>query len=124
MLFRPTADQNLAGAHAALDAWNAEADRFRQCALAARKGEAPKSLTVSAAEEAHDGLMALLDELDQALDTTPPGNPNFAALLQAQHTALALLESVGNSYEILERSVTEQIEAPTRIAHELRVAAE
>jgi hypothetical protein len=124
MLFRPTADQNLAAVHAALDAWNVEADRFRRCAIAARQGEAPSSLTISAAEEAHDGLRSLLDELDQAFDALPPGHPDFGAMLQAQTTALALLESIGNSYEVLERSVTEQIEAPTRIAHELRIAAE
>lgn len=124
MLFRPTADQNLAAVHAALDAWNAEADRFRLAAIAARNGEAPSSLTLAAAEEAHDGLFSLLDELDQAFDTLPPGNAGFSGLLQAQKAALALLESVGTSYEVLERFVTEQTEAPTRIAHELRVAAE
>ena len=68
--------------------------------------------------------MSLLDELDQAFATLPPGNASFAALLQAQATATALLESIGNSYEVLERFVTEQMEPPTRIAHELHAAAE
>ncbi len=124
MLFRPTADQRLDSIHAMLEASNAEADRFRLAAMAARKGEAANSLTAAAAEEAHDGLMALLDDLDQALNAVPPGHPSFAALLQAQATAVALLESVGNSYEILERAVTEQVSAPTRIPRELRIAAE
>lgn len=124
MLFRPSADQNLTAIHAMLDAWNAEADRFRQAAIAAREGEAPTSLTVSAAEEAHDGLMQLLEEIDEALGKLPAGSPQFAGLLQAQITAVALLESVGNSFDILDRFVTEEIDGPTRIAHELRIAAE
>lgn len=124
MLFRPSADQNLSAVHAMLDAWNAEADRFRQAAIAARNGEAPTSLTAAAAEEAHDGLMALLDEIDDALGKLPPGSPQFSGLLQAQITALALLESVGNSYDILDRFVTEEMDGPTRIAHEFRVAAQ
>jgi hypothetical protein len=124
MLFRPSADQNLTAIHAMLDTWNAEADRFRHAAIAARNGEAPTSLTVSAAEEAHEGLMTLLDEIGDALGKLPAGSPQFAGLLQAQITALALLESVGNSYDVLDRFVTEQIDGPTRIAHELRIAAE
>ena len=124
MLFRPSADQNLTAVHAMLDAWNAEADRFRQAAVAARNGEAPTSLTTAAAEEAHDGLMALLDEIDDALGKLKAGSAQFAGLLQAQITALALLESIGNSYDILDRFVTEVVDGPTRIAHEYRVAAQ
>ena len=124
MLFRPSADQNLDAVHAVLDAWNAEADRFRQAAIAARNGEAPTSLLASAAEEAHDGLMTLLDEIDQTLSDLPPGSPQFAGLLQAQITATGLLESVGNSHDILDRFVVDEITEPRRIAHELRVAAQ
>jgi hypothetical protein len=124
MLFRPSADQNLDAVHAMLDAWNAEADRFRQAATAARRGEAPTSLTTSAAEDAHDGLMALLGELDDALDKLPAGSVHFTGLLQAQITALALLESVGKSHDILDRFVTEQIAGPRRIGHEFSIAAE
>ena len=124
MLFRPSADQNLAAIHAMLDAWNAEADRFRQAAVAARNGEVPTSLTTAAAEEAHDGLMALLDEIDDALGKLKPGSAQFAGLLQAQITALALLESIGNSCDLLDRFVTEVVDGPTRIAHEYRVAAQ
>ena len=123
MLFRPSVDQNLIAVHAMLDSWNAEADRFRQAAIAARHGESPTSLTVAAAEEAHDGLMSLLGEIDEALEKVPPGSPLFSDMLHAQMTAIALLESVGNSYDILDRFVTEQIDGPTRIAHELRLAA-
>ena len=108
MLFRTSADQNLTAIHAMLDAWNAEADRFRQAATAARKGEAPTSLTAT----------------DEALSKLPPGSPQFAGLLQAQITAMALLESVGNSFDVLDRFVTEEIDGPTRIPHELRIAAE
>ena len=84
----------------------------------------PTSLTATAAEEAHDGLMALLEEIDEALSKLPPGSPQFAGLLQAQITAMALLESVGNSFDVLDRFVTEEIDGPTRIPHELRIAAE
>jgi hypothetical protein len=124
MLFRPSVDQNLSAVHAMLDNWNAEADRFRQAAIAARNGQAPTSLTVSAAEEAHEGLMSLLGEIDEALATVKPGSQQFADLLHAQMAAIAVLESVGNSYDILDRFVTEHIAGPTRIAHDLRVAAE
>lgn len=124
MLFRPSADQNLEAVHAMLDAWNAEADRFRRAAGAVRDGEAPSSLIVTAAEEAHDGLMALLDEIDEALSKLPPGSAAFTGLLQAQITGLALLESVGNSYDILDRFVVEEIAGPRRIAHEQRIAAQ
>src|SRR5436190_21996707 len=103
MLFRPSADQNLIAVHAMLDSWNAEADRFRQAAIAARSGEVPASLTVAAAEEAHDGLMSLLGEIDDALEKMTRGSGQFSDMLHAQKTAIALLESVGNSYDILDR---------------------
>jgi hypothetical protein len=122
MLFRPSVDQNLIAVHAMLDSWNAEADRFRQAAVAARNGEAPTSLTVAAAEEAHDGLMSLLGEIDEALEKVTPGSQQFSDMLHAQMAAIALLESVGNSYDILDRFVTTEIAGPTRIAHELRLA--
>jgi len=122
MLFRPSADQNLIAVHAMLDSWNAEADRFRQAAVAARNGEAPTSLTVAAAEEAHDGLMSLLGEIDEALEKVPPGSQQFSDMLHAQMAAIALLESVGNSYDILDRFVTTEIAGLTRIAHEQRLA--
>src|SRR5690606_36159499 len=91
MLFRLTADQKLDAVRALLDNWNGEADRFRQAAIAARGGEAPGSLLVAAMEEAHDGLSALLDEIDRALDALPVGHADFAGLLMAQKTAIALL---------------------------------
>lgn len=122
MLFRPTADQKLDAIHALLDGWNAEADRFRQAAIAARKGEAPGSLIIAAAEEAHDGLITLLDEIDRALDAVPPGKADFAGLLRAQNIAVSLLESVGHSYDVLESFVSAPEAGPVRIAHELRLA--
>ena len=118
MLFRPSAEQNLDAIHVMLDSWNAEADRFRHAALAARKGDTPTSLVVSSAGEAHDELLSLLSQLDAALDRAPPGSPNFASLLQAQTTAIALIESVGNSYDILETVVSDKLAGPTHIAHE------
>ena len=124
MLFRPSADQNLAAIHAMLDAWNAEADRFRLAAIAARNGEPPTSLTAEAAEEAHDGLMSVLEAIDEALGKLRPGSAQFAGLLQAQIKALALLESIGNSHDVLDRFVVEVIAGPTRVGHDLRIAAE
>jgi len=124
MLYRPSADQNLIAVHAVLDGWNAEADRFRQAAIAARKGEAPTSLTVAAAEEAHDGLMSLLAEIDEALDKVKPGSQQFADLLHAQMAAIALLESVGASYDFLDRFVAEPVAGPARISHDLRAASQ
>ncbi|RYE08873.1 MAG: hypothetical protein EOP22_11715 [Hyphomicrobiales bacterium] len=124
MLFRPTADQKLDAIRALLDAWNGEADRFRQAAIAARQGEAPGSLLMAAVEEAHDGLTGLLDEIERALDTLPVGHAEFAGLLMAQKTAIALLESVSHSHDVLDSFTSAPETAPTRIAHELRVAAE
>lgn len=108
--------------HAKLTAWNEEADRFRQAALAARRGEMPTSLVVEAVEEAHDDLLALLDGIEQALDRLSAGNPRYADLLQVQMTAIALLESVGNSHDILDGVMTDKMIAPRRIPHDVPVA--
>jgi hypothetical protein len=124
MLFRLKAHQKLDAINALLDAWNGEADRFRLAAMAARNGEAPSSLVVSAAEEARDGLMHLLDEIDESLISLPAGHESFSALLLAQAGAVALLESVSRSYDTLERFLTEEMAEPKRIAHEFRIAAE
>jgi hypothetical protein len=124
MLFRPSIDQNLVAVHAMLDSWNAEADRFRRVAIAARNGEAPTSLTVAAAQEARDGLMSLLGEIDDALGKVAPGSQQFGDLLRAQMMAIALLESVGNSYDMLDRYIPEPVHGPKRIAHEVRNAPE
>lgn len=123
MLFRPTAEQSFDTIHAVLDAWNGEADHFRRAAIAARRGETPTSLTVAAAEEAHDDLISLLAEIEAALAKATAGSPPFTALLQSRLTAIALLESVGNSWDILESVATEQMTAPRRIVHELRATA-
>lgn len=119
MLFRPGAEQNLEAVHGMLESWNVEADRFRQAALAGRSGDAPSTVTAAAAEEAHDGLMSLLSEIDDALDKVSAGSPQFGVLLKAQMTAVALLESIGNSFDILDRLVATQATAPTRIAHKM-----
>lgn len=124
MLFRPTADQKLDGIHAMLGSWNAEADRFRQAAIAARKGETPGSMIISAVEEAHDGLMSLLEAIDRAMDALPPGSQDFASLLKAQTIAVSLLESIGSSYDVLDRFVGAPEAAPVHITHDLRIAAE
>lgn len=124
MLFRLKAHQKLDAINALLDAWNGEADRFRLAAMAARKGEAPTSLTVSGAEEVREGLMQLLDEIDEALVVLPAGHEGFGPLLLAQTSAVALLESVSRSYDTLERFVAEAMVEPKRIHHELLVAAE
>lgn len=117
MLFRPRADQNLGAVQAMLGAWNAEADGFRRAAAAVRTGETTDSLAVAAAEQAHDGLLSLLDELDYSLATAEPGSAQFAALLRAQTSAVALLESVGNSCDILDSRMAEPMTAPIHIAH-------
>lgn len=125
MLFRPPADQRLDGIRAMLATWNEEADRFRAAAAAARKGgEAPQSVVVAAAEEAHDGLIGLLDDIDRALDALPAGHASYSALLHVQNAAIAVLESVGNSLDQLSRFVTEPGPAPVRIRKPTRQAAE
>lgn len=118
MLFRPTIDQNIDTIHTMLDIWNGEADRFRRAAIAVRKGETPDSLVVSGAEEAHDELISLLDQIDAALSKAATGSPRFAELLQAQATAVALFESVSNSWDLLDTLATETMTAPTRIPRE------
>ena len=115
MLFRPSADQRLDGILAMLEVWNDEADRFRAVAVAARNGAAASSLVVAGVEEAHDGLISLLDEIDRALDGVPAGDRAFADLLKAQSKAVALLESVTNSMDVLSLVVTDDQPAPLRI---------
>jgi hypothetical protein len=125
VLFRPTADQRLDGILAMLEVWNDEADRFRAVAVAARKGKAPSSLVVAGVEEAHDGLISLLDDIDRAIESARPGDRAFADLLKAQGKAVALLESVTNSMDVLSLVMTDDQPAPVRIGRRpLQQAAE
>lgn len=122
MLYRPVPRHQLDAIHALLANWNAEADRFRQAATAARRGEAPGSLIVAAVEEAHDGLLGLLEETDTALAALPLGHADFPALLRAQNVAVALLESVGHSYDVLDGFISAPEAQPVRIAHDRHIA--
>ncbi|MEO8758637.1 MAG: hypothetical protein ABI398_12910 [Devosia sp.] len=115
-MFRPTADQKLDGIRSMLAVWNGEADRFRAVASAARRGEQPQSVVLAAAEEAHDGLIGLLEEIDRSLEVLPAGHAEFSALLKAQGAAIALLESVGNSLDVLAGFATDPVPEPVRIA--------
>ena len=124
MLFRPSADQNLDAVHAMLGFWNGEADRFRRAAVEARAGETPTSLTIAAVEDAHDGLMSLLDELDDALSRSRPGSSQFRVLLRARATATGVLDSVSASYDILGGLAAVEVDGPTRIQHPMGVAAQ
>ena len=102
MLFRPSADQRLDGILAMLEVWNDEADRFRAVAVAARNGAAASSLVVAGVEEAHDGLISLLDEIDRALDGVPAGDRAFADLLKAPN---ALVQSTALPEEANEEGI-------------------
>lgn len=125
MLFHPSANQKLDAVTAQLGLWDGEADRFRRAAVAARHGEAPAQATVAAAETVHDELMILLDELDRAVEGTPAGQGDFRALLGAQRHALALLESVTSSLEVLDRCLAVHVAEPTALGRSrLAVASE
>jgi hypothetical protein len=117
MLFKPEAHNRLEGIMALLDGWNREADGFRAAAAATRTGGAPSSTLVEAAEGMHDGLLELIADIDEALDQLPPGHKDFALLLRAQNMALALVESVGTSLDVLERYAATPMDAPRRIEH-------
>ena len=117
MLFRPQAEKHLDGVCTLLQSWNAEADSFRKAAEAARRGDAPSSNIVDAAEGMYGGLMELLADLDQALERLPAGHKDFATLLKAQMTAINLLEAVGTSLDVLERFAAQPMQAPVRIGH-------
>lgn len=117
MLFRPTADQRLDGIVSMLEVWNEEADRFRAAAAATRTGKAVSSLVIAGVEEAHDGLISLLDEIDRAIEGVPPGDRAFADLLKAQGKAVALLESVTTSMDVLSLVVADDQAGPVRIGH-------
>jgi hypothetical protein len=125
VLFRPSADQRLDGIVSMLEVWNDEADRFRAAAVACRHGETASSLVVAGVEEAHDGLISLLDEIDRAIEAVAPGDRAFADLLKLQSKAVALLESVTNSMDVLSLVVTDDQPAPLRIGRRpLQQAAE
>ncbi len=109
------ADRELEAIHTLLETWNADADRFRVAALAARKGEAPASSTVAALVEAHAGLLDVLDSTDRLAAHTRGGSAGFAAILQLQTTALALLESFSSSLDVLDRFAMEAVSAPRTI---------
>ena len=117
MLFRPPTDQNLSAVRAMLDGWDGDADRFRQAAQGARTAGVAMSLTVSAAQDAHEALSSLLEELDDALQKVGGGSRLFLDLLHAQTKASALLESLCSTRDILDLYVTVQIGGPTSIAH-------
>jgi hypothetical protein len=124
MLFHPAADERLGAIGAQLDLWDGEADRFRSAAIAARAGEAPSTAQVAAAEETHDGLTSLIDELDRALETMPPGAAHFPALLRAQTRAVALIESIGSSLDVLAECPAVAVPEPILAGHPamLRIA--
>lgn len=125
MLFRPTPDQRLDGIISMLEVWNEEADRFRAAAVAARTGKPASSLVIAEVEEAHDGLISLLDEIDRAMEGVPPGDRAFADLLKAQGIAVSLLESVTNSMDVLSLVVPDDQKGPVRIGRRpLQQAAE
>ena len=110
--------------------WSADADRYRSAALDARTGVRPGAALVAGAEETQERLCTLLDTIDQAISTLSPGDPAFRGWLRTQVTASALLESVGNSLDVLERIVAIPNAEPTRIGRSsgrssgLKIAAE
>jgi hypothetical protein len=124
MLFRPAPAQNLVAIHAMLDSCNVEADHFRRVARAAMEGETPSALTTSAAQETRESLAALLGEIDEALQEVSPCTRSFGDLMHAQKTAVALLESVARSCDMLEGMAAVPLPNPKRISHEFQLAAE
>src|SRR3569623_866577 len=100
MLFRPGAEDRLHSIQAQLLSWGEDADRYRLAAIAARRGESQLDTPLSGADELHDGLMTLLEELDGAVEGLPNGHAEFGGLQRAQRKTLALLESVGNSLDV------------------------
>lgn len=117
MLYRPGAQDRLHDIEARLAAWAEDADRFRGAAVAARRGTPYPRTLANAAEEVRDELMGLIDDLDLALDRLPAGHTEFGAVLAVQGTALALLESVGNSLDVFAETVPDARNAVTPIAH-------
>lgn len=107
----------LDGARARLRGWNDEADRFRIAAIAARRGQAPSSMTRGAAEDVQHGLIMLLTRIDRELDRLAPGHPDFQGLLLVRNAASALLESIDASLDELDRSIAILAPEPTRIEH-------
>ena len=123
MLFHPSADQKLEAISAQLDLWDEAADRFRAAAIAGRRGEAPGEATVAAAEETHDELMSLLDDIGRALEMIPAGRAEFTTLLHAQSRAVALTESVTSSLELLDRCRPVAVAEPTVIGRSAELKA-
>jgi hypothetical protein len=112
-----TPDHELDAIHSLLATWNAEADRFRLAAIAAGRGETPASSVVNGLAEAHTGLVEVLEATDRMVDTMRGGNAAFAAVLQVQATAAALLESLSTSLDVLDRFLIEPVDEPLQIAH-------
>jgi hypothetical protein len=105
MLYKPDHRSAFSGVRPLLDCWNTEADYFRRMAQAARRGTAPPAGAVAAASDAQEGIIGLLDQIDQALAGLPAGHPDFRELLQAQITALSLRESIAHSLDVLDAYV-------------------
>jgi hypothetical protein len=117
MLFHPSADERLGAIATQLELWDGEADRFRAAAVAARSGAAPSAALIAAAEETHDGLASLIEELDRALETMPAGAAQFPALLRAQTRAIALIESISGSLDVLAECPAVAVPEPTVVGH-------
>lgn len=103
--------------------WNAEADRFRIAAIAARRGQSPSSKTIGAAEEVQHQLVMLLARIDDALDVLVPGHADFHGLLLARNAGSALLESVDASLDELDHYIAILAPEPTRIEHRVMLVA-
>jgi hypothetical protein len=110
-------DHELDAMHSLLDTWNADADRFRRAAIAAERGETPTPSVVTGLAEAHAGLLEVLEATDRMVTTMHGGNAAFSAILHLQTKALALLESLSHSLDVLDRFVTEPASEPVKIGH-------
>ena len=100
---------------------SADADRYRSAALEARTGVRPGTALVAGAEETQARLCTLLDTIDRAISTLSPGDPSFRGWLRTQVMAAALLESVGNSLDGLERLVSIPMAVPKRFEHRVQL---
>ena len=126
MLIAPMPTRSLDAVEAELNQLSGQADLYRIAALAARQGAHPTSTLITDAEAAQVTLDGLLEALDLAIDGLRPGAPEFAAWLRTRVTTMALLESIGNSLDVLEQLSAVTPNDPVHIGHSLglKTAAE
>jgi hypothetical protein len=100
---------------ALLPHWNAEADRFRKLALAARSGEAVQVGAFDEAEAMVQQIRAAMERADMLMTMTQAGDAALSTLLRASAEFESLLESLQTSLEMADLVAGRPLRRPLQV---------